>query len=124
MILKTKEERIEFLKSLEMGYYHDFYMLKETDIDNPKYEIEQYRVQWAWTWVTHHNRCRQGEISLSEITFLGEANYDKQLLGQEAYKYVLDYLWADDKLELETETKKYKNAIEIRNSVLEELFNL
>ena len=120
MILRTKEERIEFLRNLEIGYYHDFYMLKETDIDNPEYKTEQYRVQWAWVWRTHQGMCKQGELSLSEIEWDG-VNYDKQILGQRAYKYVLDYLWGDDELELETETEKYKTASNVKNDVLDEL---
>lgn len=123
MILKTKEERIEFLKNLEIGYYHDFYMLKETDIGNEEYKIEHFRLQWAWEWITHHRMCGQGELSLSEIKW-NEVNYDNQIVGQQVYKYVSDYLWSDDELELEAETKKYKNALKVRNNVLDELSKL
>lgn len=126
MILKTKEERIEFLSGLEFDTKYSFYMINQDELEDDNARIENILVGWAWGYYDNRTSCSKEDLSFLEGDGYGNP-YERgsynyvHIQGEDAYKYVLNYIWADNKLELQKETRRYKKAFEVRNSVLEKL---
>lgn len=128
MILKTKEERIEFLRKLDFDTKYSFYMINQDELEDDSAKIENVLVGWAWGWYDRDSSCRKGELCFLEGDGYGEprewAHSYTYIQGKDAFKYVLNYIWADNKLELQKETRRCKQAIDVKNSVLDELSKL
>jgi len=126
MILRTKEEKIEFLRDLEIGTKYHFCMINKDELDNDSAEIEDVLVGWAW--VRYYDKdcyCGKGNLCFINSTSDGEPDHINgsyiHSQGEEAWKYILNYIWADSRSELKKETKLYKKASELKYSILAEL---
>ena len=125
MILRTKEERIEFLRKLEFDNHYSFYMINKDDLENDSAIIENILVGWSWGYFCRRSHCGKGNLCFLNGNGSGEIdernNSYIRCEGRDAWEYILNYIWADNKFELQKETRLYKKAAELKDSVLAEL---